>query len=124
MLRFKARKVMDLNAGYDVFDEAHQTIGFFRKDFKASLLRSTFHVEGPGYTGTGRRRGQRVAIGAPVQRHSVPPDPLRLRDPRGPAAAQHRAAGQRSATATPCESRTRASTSASPPPSRSPWTPS
>ena len=62
MFSFKARKVMDLNAGYDVFDEAHQTIGFFRKDFKASLLRSTFHVEGPGYAGTGRERSQAVAI--------------------------------------------------------------
>ena len=59
---FKARKVMDLNAGYDVFDEARQPIGFFRKDFGASLLRSTFHVEGPGYTATGRERSQFVAI--------------------------------------------------------------
>jgi hypothetical protein len=62
VLSFKARKVMDLNAGYDVFDEAHQPLGFFRKDFGASLLRSTFHVEGPGYTGTGRERSQLVAI--------------------------------------------------------------
>ena len=30
---------------------------------------------------------------APVRRHPVPADPLRLRDPRGPAAAEHRAAG-------------------------------
>jgi len=59
---FKARAVVDLNAGYDVFDEAHQQIGFFRKDFGASLLRSTFHLEGPGYAGTGRERSQAVAI--------------------------------------------------------------
>jgi hypothetical protein len=59
---FKARKVMDLNAGYDVFDEAHEQIGFFRKDFGASLLRSTFHIEGPGYTGTGRERSQVTAL--------------------------------------------------------------
>ena len=59
---FKARAVMDLNAGYDVFDEAHQQIGFFRKDFGASLLRSTFHLEGPGYAGTGQERSQGVAI--------------------------------------------------------------
>ena len=52
---------MDLNAGYDVFDEAHQQIGFFRKDFKASLLRSTFHIEGPGYAGTGQERSQASA---------------------------------------------------------------
>ena len=59
---FKARAVMDLNAGYDVFDEAHQPLGFFRKDFKASLLRSTFHIEGPGYGGTGQERSQAVAL--------------------------------------------------------------
>jgi hypothetical protein len=59
---FKARAVVDLNAGYDVFDEGHQPIGFFRKDFGASLLRSTYYVEGPGYTGTGQERSQLVAI--------------------------------------------------------------
>ena len=59
---FKARKVMDLNSGYDITDEAGQQIGFFKKDFGASLMRSTFHVEGPGYTGTGQERSQLVAI--------------------------------------------------------------
>jgi len=59
---FKARAVLDLNAGYDVFDEAHQPLGFFRKDFGASLLRSTFHLEGPGYAGSGRERSQAVAL--------------------------------------------------------------
>ena len=59
---FKARKVMDLNAGYDVFDETHQQIGFFRKDFGASLLRSTFHVEGPGFAGSGQERSQAVGL--------------------------------------------------------------
>ena len=59
---FKARAVLDLNAGYDVFDESHQQLGFFRKDFGASLLRSTFHIEGPGYAGTGRERSQAVAL--------------------------------------------------------------
>ena len=59
---FKARKAIDVNAGYDIFDEGHQQIGFFRKDFGASLLRSTFHIEGPGYTGTGRERNQLVGL--------------------------------------------------------------
>ncbi len=59
---FKARARLDLNAGYDITDEAGQQIGFFRKDFGASLLRSTFHLEGPGYSGTGRERSQLVAI--------------------------------------------------------------
>src|SRR5690349_21208912 len=39
---FKARKRLDLGSGYDVTDEAGQQIGFFRKEFGASLLRSTF----------------------------------------------------------------------------------
>ncbi|WP_167735943.1 hypothetical protein [Nocardioides sp. 503] len=59
---FKARKKIDLNAGYDIFDEARNQIGFFRKDFGASLMRSTFHLEGPGYAGTGQERSQAIAI--------------------------------------------------------------
>ena len=48
-----------------------QQIGFFRKDFGASLLRSTFHIEGPGYQGTGQERSQAVALicaGSPTSR--------------------------------------------------------
>lgn len=59
---FKARQRMDLNAGYDVTDEAGQPLGFFRKDFGKSLLRSTFHAEGPGWSSTGQERSQPVAI--------------------------------------------------------------
>ncbi|GGO70717.1 MULTISPECIES: hypothetical protein [Nocardioides] len=59
---FKARRKLDLNAGYDITDETGQQIGFFRKDFGASLMRSTFHVEGPGYAGTGQERSQAVAL--------------------------------------------------------------
>ncbi|GAB3037200.1 hypothetical protein GCM10011376_31740 [Nocardioides flavus (ex Wang et al. 2016)] len=59
---FKARKRLDLNAGYDITDESGAQIGFFRKDFGASLLRSTFHVEGPGYAGTGQERNQLVGL--------------------------------------------------------------
>ncbi|MGZ5399949.1 MAG: hypothetical protein ACXWDM_08030 [Nocardioides sp.] len=59
---FKARAKVDLNAGYDITDEAGQQIGYFRKVFGASLMRSTFHIEGPGFTGTGQERSQLVAI--------------------------------------------------------------
>jgi len=59
---FKARQRLDLNAGYDVTDEADQPLGFFRKDFGRSLLRSTFHLEGPGYAGSGQERNQAVAL--------------------------------------------------------------
>lgn len=55
---FKARKKLDLNAGYDITDESGAQIGYFKKDFGASLLRSTFHVEGAGFTGTGQERNQ------------------------------------------------------------------
>lgn len=59
---FKARKKLDLNAGYDITDESGAQIGFFKKDFGASLLRSTFHIEGPGYSGTGQERSAVVGL--------------------------------------------------------------
>ncbi|MFL6108544.1 MAG: hypothetical protein ACJ72L_16415 [Marmoricola sp.] len=60
---FKARQVVDLNAGYDVFDEHGEAIGFFRKDFGKSLLRSTFHLNGPhGLNAIGQERNQAIAI--------------------------------------------------------------
>ncbi len=61
---FRARQVVDLAAGYDVTDAAGNAIGFFRKDFGASLLRSTLHVEIPsqGLRGSGTERSQLVAL--------------------------------------------------------------
>lgn len=59
---FKARKAIDLGSGYDVFDEAGAPLGFFRKDFGKSLLRSTFHLSGPGVDATGQERNQLVAV--------------------------------------------------------------
>ncbi len=59
---FKARKTIDLGSGYDVYDEAGSPLGFFRKDFGKSLLRSTFHLSGPGLEATGQERNQLVAI--------------------------------------------------------------
>jgi uncharacterized protein YxjI len=44
---FKARKVLDLGGAYDVTDANGTPIGLFRKDFAASLLRSTWHLEQP-----------------------------------------------------------------------------
>ncbi len=116
---FKARKAIDLSAGYDVTDEAGQQIGFFRKDFGASLLRSTFHLEGPGYHGDrpGAQPGGRA--GAPVHGHPVPADPLRLRRHRRPPAARRRAAGERPRPSTPSTCPTSGSTSGSRPRSRS-----
>jgi uncharacterized protein YxjI len=59
---FKARKTIDLGSGYDVYDEAGAPLGFFRKDFGKSLLRSTFHLSGPDLEATGQERNQLVAI--------------------------------------------------------------
>jgi uncharacterized protein YxjI len=62
ILGFKARKRLDLASAYDVTDAAGQPIGVFRKDFKRSLLASTWHLEQPG-TGvtTGTERSKVVA---------------------------------------------------------------
>ncbi|MBS43745.1 MAG: hypothetical protein CMH83_11410 [Nocardioides sp.] len=59
---FRARQVVDLGAGYDVVDGAGRPLGYFKKDFGASLLRSTFHVEGPGLRGTGTERSKGGAL--------------------------------------------------------------
>jgi uncharacterized protein YxjI len=63
VLGFKARQVIDLGATYDVFDAVGNPIGLFRKKFGASLLRSTWVVEQPGYTElTGQERNLFVAL--------------------------------------------------------------
>ena len=60
---FKARKVIDLGSGYDVTGGAGEPIGYFKKDFGASLLRSTWHLQQPGLpTITGQERNTAVAI--------------------------------------------------------------
>ena len=45
LFRFKARKVVDLGATYDVMAADGSPIGTFRKDFRGSLLRSKWHLE-------------------------------------------------------------------------------
>lgn len=63
VLGFKARQVMDLGATYDIVDPNGTALGLFRKDFKKSLLRSTWHVEQPGVgMATGQERNATVAI--------------------------------------------------------------
>jgi uncharacterized protein YxjI len=63
VLSFKARQVLDLRATYDVMDAGGNTIGNFRKDWKQSLLRSTWHLEQPGLgVAVGQERSLPVAI--------------------------------------------------------------
>jgi len=45
---FKARQRMDVGAEHDVFDESGRPIGWFKKEFGASLLRSTWTLRTPG----------------------------------------------------------------------------
>jgi uncharacterized protein YxjI len=59
---FKARKGLDVHAEHDVFDEHGNPLGYFRKEFGASLLRSTWHMSGPGYEALGKERRPVIAI--------------------------------------------------------------
>ncbi|MFD5827256.1 hypothetical protein [Lentzea sp. NPDC060358] len=62
LFEFNARKVLDLGSGYDVTDANGRQIGLFRKDFAKSLLRSTWHLEQPGWgTSTGAERNRFLA---------------------------------------------------------------
>ncbi|TYC15494.1 hypothetical protein FXF65_14180 [Actinomadura syzygii] len=63
ILGFKARKRIDLASAYDVTDGDGKPIGVFRKDFKKSLLASTWHLEQPGLgVTTGSERNKFVAM--------------------------------------------------------------
>lgn len=63
VLSFKARQIIDLGATYDVIGADGGVIGAFRKDWKQSLLRSTWHVEQPGIgVVTGQERNMVVAV--------------------------------------------------------------
>jgi len=60
---FKARQRMDLGATYDVTDATGTPIGTFRKEFRKSLLRSTWQLTAAdGLQATGTERNQNVAI--------------------------------------------------------------
>jgi uncharacterized protein YxjI len=63
VLGFKARQVIDLGATYDVTDANGAPIGVFKKNFKESLLRSTWHLNQPGYADlVGRESSTLVAV--------------------------------------------------------------
>jgi hypothetical protein len=59
---FKARQRLDVRAEHDVYDEHGNAIGYFRKEFGASLLRSTWTMAGPGYEAVGRERRPVIAV--------------------------------------------------------------
>ena len=61
---FRARRVMDLATTYDITDASGRPLGWFRKDFGRSLLRSTWVVDVPDQrlAGSGTERNQVVAV--------------------------------------------------------------
>jgi hypothetical protein len=59
---FKARQRLDVHAEQDVLDENGTPIGYFRKEFGASLLRSTWHLSVPGLEAVGRERSAFIAV--------------------------------------------------------------
>ena len=59
---FKARKRIDLGSGYDVFDANGQAIGWFKKEFGKSLLRSSWQLSCGGLEADGTERNPTIAI--------------------------------------------------------------
>jgi hypothetical protein len=59
---FKARQRLDVHAEHDGFDEHGTPLGYFGKDFGASLLRSTWHLSAPGLEAIGQERRPLLAI--------------------------------------------------------------
>jgi uncharacterized protein YxjI len=60
---FKARNVLDVHGVTDVVDENGAPIGTFSKNFGASLLRSTWHIDQPGRPRiTGAERNLLIAV--------------------------------------------------------------
>ncbi len=59
---FKARKKIDLGSGYDVFDANGQPIGWFKKEFGKSLLRSSWLLSSGHLHASGTERNPTIAI--------------------------------------------------------------
>ena len=59
---FKARQRLDVRAEHDVLDEHGRPIGYFRKEFGASLLRSTWTLGAPGLDARGQERRPVIAV--------------------------------------------------------------
>ncbi|MFH0915041.1 MAG: hypothetical protein V1912_01165 [bacterium] len=62
LFSFRSRQAMDLHAQTDVLDVHGNVVGWFEKDFKASLLRSTWHLHYADVEARGQERNNTVAI--------------------------------------------------------------
>jgi uncharacterized protein YxjI len=59
---FRARQRLDVRAEHDVYDEQGNVLGYFKKQFGASLLRSTWVLSTPGVEAVGQERRPVIAI--------------------------------------------------------------
>ena len=60
---FRARQRLDVHAEHDVYDEQGRPLGYFKKQFGKSLLRSTWELQGPGgLHAIGQERRPGIAI--------------------------------------------------------------
>jgi uncharacterized protein YxjI len=59
---FKARKTIDLGSGYDVMDANGEPIGWFKKEFGKSLLRSSWQLSSGHLHANGTERNPTIAI--------------------------------------------------------------
>ena len=62
LFSFKARQGLDVRAEHDVLDSAGNSIGYFKKEFAASLLRSTWRLSYSTKNAVGQERKMWVAV--------------------------------------------------------------
>lgn len=62
LFSFKARQGLDVRAEHDVFDADGNAIGYFKKEFGASLLRSTWRLMYSNTSALGQERNATIAI--------------------------------------------------------------
>lgn len=62
LFSFKARQGLDVRAEHDVFDATGNIVGFFKKEFATSLLRSTWQMSYDGVQARGQERRPGIAI--------------------------------------------------------------
>jgi len=59
---FKARQRLDVHAEHDVLDEYGNPLGWFKKEFGKSLLRSTWQLAGHNVQAVGQERRPVIAV--------------------------------------------------------------
>jgi uncharacterized protein YxjI len=62
LFSFKSRQAIDMHARSDILDNAGNQIAWFEKDFKQSLLRSTWRLHYGNSTATGQERHMGKAV--------------------------------------------------------------